>query len=66
MGFCLKLATLKKGGGLPLLRATEIFQHAPRGVTLDVQKCVFAHFLGMQKEIEMYYASKVTDLCMLT
>ena len=32
MGFCLKLATLKKGGGLPLLRATKIFQNAPRGL----------------------------------
>ena len=67
MGFCLKLATSKKGGGgLPLLRATEIFQNAPRGVTLDVHKCVFVHFLGMQKEIWGFLASKVTDLRMLT
>ena len=66
MGFCLKLATLKKGGGLPLLRATEISQNVPRGVTLDVHKCVFPHFLGMQKEIWGCLASKVTDLCMLT
>ena len=67
MPFCLKLATSKKGGGfLPLLRATEIFQNAPRGVTLDVHKCVFAHFLGMQKEIWGCLASKVMDLCTLT
>ena len=66
MGFWLKLATSKKGGGLPLLRATEIFQNAPRGVTSDVQKCVFVHFLGMQKEIWGCLASKVTDPCMLT
>ena len=66
MGFCLKLATSKKGGGLPLLRATEIFQNAPRGVTVDVHKCVFAHFLGMQKEIRGSLASKVTDLCTVT
>ena len=47
MEFCLKLATSKKRGGwLPLLRATEIFQNAPRGVTLDVHKCVFVHFFG--------------------
>ena len=65
---CILLATSKKRGGgvLPLLRATEIFQNALQGVTLDVQKCVFVHFLGMQKEIGGYFASKVTDLCMLT
>ena len=67
MGFCLKLATSKKrGGALPLLRATEIFQNVPRGVTLDVQKYVFVHFLGVQKEIGGYFASKVMDICMLT
>ena len=44
MGFCLKLATSKKRGGLPLLRGTKICQNAPRGVTLDVHKCVFVHF----------------------
>ena len=64
MGFCLKLATSTKG--LPLLRATEIFQNAPRGVTLDVHKCVFVHFWGMQTEIWGCFASKVMDLCMLT
>ena len=66
MGFCLKLATSKKGGGLPLLHTTEIFQNAPRGVTLDVQKCAFLHFLEIRKESGGCFASKVTDLCMLT
>ena len=56
----------RKGGGVPLLRATEIFQNTPWGGSLDVQKCVFVHFLGMQKEIGGCFASKVTDLCMLT
>ena len=67
MGFCLKLATSKKGGGgLPLLCAAKIYQNAPLGVTVDVHKCVFVHFLGMQKEIWGCLASKVTHLCMLT
>ena len=58
MGFCLKLATSKRGGGVPLLRKTEIFENAPQGATLDVHKCVFVHFLGMQKETWGYF-----DLC---
>ena len=66
MEFCLKLATSKKGGGLPLLRTTEIFENAPWGVTVDVHKCVFVLFWGMHKEIWGCLASKVTDVCMLT
>ena len=67
MGFWLKLATSKKGGGFYTFCAQlKIFQHAPRGVILDVQKCVFVHFLGMQNEIGGCFASKVTHLCMLT
>ena len=66
MGFCLKLATSKKGGGLPLLPATEIFQNEPQGVTLDVHKWVFVHFWGMKKEIWGCFASKMTDLCTLS
>ena len=58
MGFCLKLGTLKKGGGLPLLSASEHFQNMPRGVTLDVNKCAFVHFLGMKNEIWGCFVSK--------
>ena len=65
MGFCLKLATSKKGGVLPLLGANKISQNAPRGVTLDVHKCVFIHFWGMQKEVWGCFASKVTELARL-
>ena len=66
MGFCLKLATSKKGGGGVTSFARN---NAPHEVTLDVHKCVFGvfvHFLGMQEEIWGRLASKVTDLCMLT
>ena len=42
--------TFSGGGGLPLFCATEIFQNTPRGVALDVHKCVFVHFWGMQKD----------------
>ena len=67
MEFCLKLAnSMKWGGGLPLLRAPEIFQNAPWGVTLDVQKWVFVYFLSMQKENGGCFATQITDLCMVT
>ena len=58
MGFCLKFGHFEKGGGLPLFRATEIFQNASWGATLDVQKCIFVHFLGMQKEIGGVFCHK--------
>ena len=61
-----KIGHFEKRGGLPLLRATKLFQNVPGGVTLDGQKCVFVHFLATQKEIGVCFASKVTDLCMLT
>ena len=50
MGFCLKLATSKEGGsGLHLWRATKNCQNVPRGVTLDVHKCVFVRFFGNEE-----------------